>query len=113
MRQQRGVPEVRREHAIGDQLLHVADALITRTFELLEGQAGPPIGRIKLLGATASVPLGLKGRQHTGYLGEVDTIGTRVRTGVGGKLNTATRDHIGDDLRRCRGCGSCARCNRH
>ena len=35
-----GVPEVRREHAVGDQLLDVADALVTRTLELLEGEPG-------------------------------------------------------------------------
>ena len=98
MRQRRGVPEVSREDAIGDQLLDMADALIARTFELSEGQAGLPIGRIKLLGAPAGVPFRLKGRQHAGDLGEIDTIGARVRAGVGGNLDPAARNHVGDDL---------------
>ena len=33
-----GVPEVSRDNAIGDQLLDMADALVTRTFELFECQ---------------------------------------------------------------------------
>ena len=57
-----------------------------------------PIGCKKLLGAAASVPLRLKGRQHAGDLGEVDAIGTRVGACVGGKLDPAARHHVGDDL---------------
>src|SRR5262245_62146584 len=92
------VPEVSRDDAIGDQLLDMADALVARTFELSQFQPTAPIGRIKLLGATAGVPLRLKSRQHTDDLAEIDTIGSRVRTGVGCHLDPAARHHARDDL---------------
>ena len=92
------MPQIRRQHAIADQLLNMADALVARALELSERQAGPPIGGKELLGATAGVPLRLKGRQHAGDLGEIDAIGALVRTGVGRHLDPAARHHIGDDL---------------
>jgi hypothetical protein len=57
------VPEVRREHAVADQLLNVADALVTRALELSESETRRPIGD-----KNCSAPR--RASQHTGDTSE-------------------------------------------
>ena len=90
--------QIRRENAIADQLLDVADALVARPLELVERQPGLAIGGVELLGAAARVPLRLEGRQHAGDLVEADAVGALVGPGVRRHLDPAARHHVRDDL---------------
>jgi hypothetical protein len=89
--------EVVRQNAVGDQLLDVADALVTRPFELIEREARLPIGGVELLGAATCIELWLEGGEYARDLVEVDAV--RAYPGfVRRDLESATWHHFGNDI---------------
>src|SRR6516165_9762223 len=76
----------------------MTNALVARSFELLQCQSRGSIRLIELLSAHARIPLRLKRRQLPANLFETDTIRTLVRPGVFGKLNGASGYDLSHDL---------------
>jgi len=93
------VPQVLPEHALGQQLADVADALVAWPFELREQQVRVPVCPVQLLRAAARVVLRLECGQDTLDLFEAHSIGSRISARRRGDLDLAVRNHLGDD--RC------------
>jgi len=74
----------------------MADPLKFRPFEFLGAQCRGLIGLIKLLGATARIPLRFEARQCCPYFGKVDPVRTCIGACIFGKLDA----RIGNDLGR-------------
>ena len=67
--------------------LDMADALVSRPFELLERQPRLAVGLVQLLGAASRIPLRLECGQHARDLVEAHAVGPRVRARRRGDLD--------------------------
>src|SRR5262245_25095435 len=76
----------------------MADQLEARPLEFLQRKARTGVGRVELPGARHCIPLRLEPWEYPGDLVEADTVGARVRSGIGGEFEAAVRNHLGDDL---------------
>lgn len=74
------VAQVGAEDAVADQLPDVRDTLVARSLEFALRHAGRPDGGVKLLRSRARIPSWLGVGQHARQLGEIDAVGTLVRT---------------------------------
>src|SRR5258708_7080186 len=88
------------EDAVGQQLFDMPDALISRALELFQCQAGRTIGLIELLRTSARVPLRIERRKLATDFLEAHAIRTLVGAGIVRKLDRASRDDGGYDLRQ-------------
>src|SRR5580693_7758561 len=93
------MPQIIREDAIGDQFPDMADALVTRTLELLRRQLRLAESLVQLLGAAPRVPLRPEAGQDACDLVEVDAIRARVGASIRSELEPAARNYICDDRR--------------